>query len=120
MQKMLRGGEMRVKDGVRKRSCSSIPPRPTPCVYKNPAGAVWRSLSDGGGVRRAGEEGGKGRKGDSTRQGQSKDRPQAFSGFYVLGAEGAGIVLYCGSSLPHQHTAAVTRGHQQRPVKEKH
>lgn len=40
--------------------------------------------------------------------------------FYV-GWEGGGkILLDCGCSLPHQHTAAVTNGHPQRPVKEKH
>lgn len=40
--------------------------------------------------------------------------------FYV-GWEGGGkIMLDCGFSLPHQHTAAVTSGHPQQPVKEKH
>lgn len=64
-----------------------------------------------GGVGR--NEGKTGREGESTRQGHGKDRPQAYCVFLCLGG-GTDIMF------PHQHTAAVTGGHQQRPVKEKH
>lgn len=35
-------------------------------------------------------------------------------------AEGQKLCRTVAGCLPHQHTAAATRGHQQRPVKEKH
>lgn len=35
-------------------------------------------------------------------------------------AEGQKLCYTVAGCLPHQHTAAVTRGHQPRPVKEKH
>lgn len=75
-----------------------------------PAGAGGSRLSDG---NTGGSESQRDK--DSTKTGH-----RLAVLFFPVGWEGGGKIRpCCGCSLPHQHTAAVTSGHPQRPVKEK-
>lgn len=52
-----------------------------------------------------------GREGESTRQGRSKDRPQALCVFFVSeGDGGAEVVVCCGCGPQRQHITATTSG----------
>lgn len=79
MQKLLRGGERKERDGeTEERSCCSL-------HRKTQLGQTARSVvvAAWGGVGR--NEGKTGREGESTRQGHGKDRPQAYCVFLCLG-----------------------------------
>ncbi|GLD48696.1 uncharacterized protein AKAME5_000263100 [Lates japonicus] len=66
----------------------------------------------------------RGVRGKRRRGGESRhDRDEAKTGhgltvFFMLGRKKEAM-LYRGCSLPHQHTAAATSGHQQQPAREK-
>lgn len=114
------GVGVRVKDGEKEKLLLHPAPPDSRRLQKPSWGSLalsqrwWRRAA---GWR--GEREGKGGRVNTTRT-EQRQATGFLVFFYVWEAEGAGIVLYCGGSLPHQHTAAVTRGHQQRPVKEKH
>lgn len=106
MQKLLRGGERKERDGeTEERSCCSL-------HRKTQLGQTARSVvvaAWGGEERR---EDGKGGRVNTTRTWQRQ--ATGLLCFFMFGRGGTDIMF------PHQHTAAVTGGHQQRPVKEKH
>lgn len=99
-QKMLQG-EM----GNRETSCSSIPPRLSPCV----SGASW-------GRREPARWWRQGRERESTWQGQHKDRLQAYCALFLcwLGGERQNYAVLWLQSSTSAHCC-----HYQWPVKEK-